>query len=94
MAIRFQESEDIRSSGRFTQGVRGITLDDDDYVDRHRSRCDSNSTIFTVCERGMGKRSDIEDYRLTGRGGKGVINMKITEEVRRDRRRGRGHRSR
>jgi DNA gyrase subunit A len=40
-----------------------------------------NSTILTTSERGMGKRSDIEDYRVTNRGGKGVINMKITEKT-------------
>ncbi len=78
MATRFRVS-DIRAAGRFTQGVRGITLEAKDYV-IGMEPLRPNSAIFTTAENGMGKRSVIEDYRLTARGGKGVINMKITEK--------------
>jgi DNA gyrase subunit A len=77
MAIRFHES-DVRPLGRYTQGVRGITLSDDDYVVGMEA-CRPEDTILTVCENGFGKRSLVEDYRLITRGGKGVINIKCTE---------------
>lgn len=77
MAIRFHES-DVRPLGRYTQGVRGITLTDDDYVVGMEA-CRPEDTILTVCENGFGKRSLVQDYRLITRGGKGVINIKCTE---------------
>ncbi len=79
MAIRFKASS-LRSSGRFTQGVRGIALAKDDYV-VGMEMLRPGSTIITVAEKGMGKRSDIDDYRVINRGGKGVINMKITDRT-------------
>jgi len=76
MAVRFHESE-VRPMGRDVGGVRGVTLrDDDEVVGMCLAR--PGTTILTVCERGHGKRSAIEDYRLTRRGGIGVINIKTT----------------
>jgi DNA gyrase subunit A len=77
-AIRFPE-ETVRAMGRTAAGVRGILLRGDDrvvsmVVNKHRDR-----TLLTVCENGHGKRSPIEDYRITNRGGKGIINIKATE---------------
>ncbi len=81
-AIRFDESK-VRPMGRTSTGVRGITLDDDgDYVvgmialDK-----DTEETIMIVSELGYGKRSEIEDYRVTNRGGKGVKTINITEKT-------------
>ena len=77
MACRFHETA-VRSMGRFTAGVRGISLNADDYVigvETPRPGAD----LLTVCENGYGKRSNVEDYRLINRGGKGVINIKATE---------------
>ena len=76
-AIRFHET-DIRPSGRFTQGVRGISLArNDEVIGMEALR--PNSTILTICRNGFGKRTAAEDYRLIKRGGKGVINIKATE---------------
>jgi len=77
MACRFKEG-DVRAMGRTAHGVRGIDLREDDrVVDMAVIR--PGMSLLTVCERGMGKRTDIDEYRLTKRGGKGVINIKITE---------------
>lgn len=78
MAIRFKES-DVRSSGRFTQGVAGITLGKDDFV-VGAGALRPGSSLLTTCEKGIGKRSSIDDYRLIKRGGKGVINIKVTDK--------------
>jgi DNA gyrase subunit A len=76
-AIRFNE-RDVRSMGRSTRGVRGIRLEgEDEVVDLvvvHRA-----GTLLVVCENGYGKRSEIDDYRVTGRGGKGIITVKANE---------------
>ena len=64
--------------GRFTGGVRGIRLNKDDRVIGMESPR-PGATLLTVCEKGYGKRSAVEDYRLIGRGGKGVINIKANE---------------
>ena len=82
-AIRFNEST-VRSMGRTSTGVRGITLDDDgeDYVIGMIAvdeQCEE--TIMIVSELGYGKRSDIEDYRKTNRGGKGVKTLNITDKT-------------
>ncbi len=78
IAIRFPEDA-VRSAGRFTQGVRGIELEEGDYVVGMEA-ARANADILTVCELGMGKRTAVEEYRRTNRGGKGVINMKTTEK--------------
>ncbi|MCX7625341.1 MAG: DNA gyrase subunit A [Candidatus Sumerlaeaceae bacterium] len=77
MAIRFHESV-VRPMGRDTSGVRGIFLNKgDEVIGLEAPRPDA--TLLTVCERGYGKRSAIADYRITNRGGKGVINIRTTE---------------
>ncbi|HUE77961.1 MAG TPA: DNA gyrase subunit A [Longimicrobiales bacterium] len=86
MAIRFRE-EDVRQMGRAARGVRGIRLADaDDHVVgmvvvRKDDDTETGPTLLVVAERGMGKRTQIEDYRLQGRGGKGVINIRTTEKT-------------
>jgi len=77
MAVRFHETA-VRPMGRFTSGVKGITLAERDYVIGLETPR-PGATLLTVCENGYGKRSDVDDYRLINRGGKGVINMKTTE---------------
>jgi len=83
MAIRFHES-DVRVMGRATTGVRGITLAEGDYVVGMvvvRKDTAAEATLLVATEYGLGKRSRIEDYRLQRRGGKGVINIKISERT-------------
>ena len=76
MAIRFSE-QDVRAMGRTARGVRGMTLKNDDVVvDMAAAR--PESSVLTICENGFGKRTDVAEYRLTRRGGKGVINIKTT----------------
>ncbi|MBQ7742419.1 MAG: DNA gyrase subunit A [Bacteroidaceae bacterium] len=82
-AIRFNESK-VRAMGRNATGVKGVTLDgaDDEVVGMICAWAqDMQSTILVVSENGIGKRSLIEDYRLTGRGGKGVKTINITEKT-------------
>ncbi|MDG2308136.1 MAG: DNA gyrase subunit A [Candidatus Binatia bacterium] len=78
-AIRFRES-DARSMGRSAGGVRGISLDGDDEV-VSLSVLSPEATILTVSEGGMGKRSELEEYRLQTRGGKGIITMKVSNRT-------------
>jgi len=75
MAVRFNE-KNVRSSGRGSSGVRGISLGKNDRVVDMEI---ADGTCLTVSENGFGKRTDIGDYRLINRGGKGVINIKTTE---------------
>ena len=77
-AIRFSESR-IRAMGRSARGVRGIHLAKEDYV-VGMEVVSPGDVILTATERGYGKRSRVDDYRLTNRGGKGVINIKVTEK--------------
>ncbi|MDE2888705.1 MAG: DNA gyrase subunit A [Gemmatimonadota bacterium] len=77
-AIRFHE-HDVRDTGRGTRGVRGVSLDDDDEVVCMVVVQDAHSTLLTVSAKGYGKRTEVSDYRLTRRGGKGVINIRTTE---------------
>jgi DNA gyrase subunit A len=80
MAIRFGE-EDVRSMGRPAYGVRGIDLGKNDYVVGLAVTPKKNGVthrILSVTEAGFGKRTDVEEYRLQTRGGKGVINVKTT----------------
>jgi DNA gyrase subunit A len=76
-AVRFPETK-VRDMGRTAYGVRGITLGDGDYV-VGMVVIRRESTLLTVSERGFGKRSNIADYRITNRGGKGVINIKVSQ---------------
>tara|TARA_A200000113_G_scaffold9624_1_gene9560 strand:- start:4416 stop:6911 length:2496 start_codon:yes stop_codon:yes gene_type:complete len=80
-AIRFEESK-TRPMGRGASGVRGITLaGPEDEVIGMVSVNDMDSNILVVSENGYGKRSDLEDYRITNRGGKGVKTISITEKT-------------
>src|ERR1700722_8517606 len=76
MAIRFPET-DVRSMGRTAYGVRGITLRGDDYVVAMEV-VKPGGTLLTVTERGFGKRTEIDEYRVQSRGGVGVINIATT----------------
>jgi DNA gyrase subunit A len=84
LAIRFEES-DVRSMGRPAYGVRGIALIKNDYVvgvavtpKKHEAGA---YRILSVSENGFGKRTDVEEYRLQSRGGKGVRNMAVTDRI-------------
>ncbi|MEM4230672.1 MAG: DNA gyrase subunit A [Candidatus Pacearchaeota archaeon] len=81
-AIRFN-SDEIRPMGRASYGVTGIKLEKEDRVVSIEVLPleKDKTTIMTITEKGYGKRSEIEDYRLTGRAGKGVINLKVNEKV-------------
>lgn len=80
-AIRFEESK-TRPMGRNASGVRGITLaDDNDEVIGMISVHNFDEDILVVSENGYGKRSSIDDYRITNRGGKGVKTISITEKT-------------
>ena len=80
-AIRFEESK-TRPMGRNASGVRGIRLNDKkDEVVGMISVNDMDANILVVSENGYGKRSSLEDYRLTNRGGKGVKTISITEKT-------------
>ena len=76
-AIRFRES-DVRPMGRNTEGVIGIRLGEGDEVVGMVVMRRPEETLLVATERGMGKRSEISDYRLQQRGGLGVINLKLT----------------
>ena len=84
-AIRFHESA-VREMGRTAAGVRGMTLDDDGSDEVVGMACIKDKdkdaeTILVVSEQGYGKRSDVDDYRKTNRGGKGVKTINITEKT-------------
>lgn len=81
-AIRFNEST-VRMMGRTATGVRGMQLDDenDEVVGMICIKDKENETILVVSEQGYGKRSKIDDYRITNRGGKGVKTINITEKT-------------
>ena len=82
-AVRFHESR-VRPMGRTAAGVRGISLDDEDTTDHVVGMVCISSTdaqLLVVSQNGYGKRSDIDGYRITNRGAKGVGTLKITEKV-------------
>ncbi len=81
-AIRFHETK-VREMGRTATGVRGMTLDgaDDEVVGMVCVASDTKDSILVVSELGYGKRSDLEDYRITNRGGKGVKTINITDKT-------------
>jgi DNA gyrase subunit A len=76
-AIRFHEDR-VRDMGRGAYGVKGVTLGKEDFV-IGMVVVKRDTTLLSVTENGFGKRSSISDYRVTNRGGKGVINIKATE---------------
>lgn len=79
-AIRFDE-QDVRPMGRTAHGVRGITLNYGDAVVAMDSVGSEECEVLTATELGMGKRTAVSEYRKQTRGGKGVINIKITEKT-------------
>ena len=81
-AIRFNESK-VRQMGRVSTGVKGMTLDgpDDEVIGMIVIEDPQKETILVVSDQGYGKRSDIEDYRITNRGGKGVKTLNITDKT-------------
>jgi DNA gyrase subunit A len=80
MAIR-SSLEEVREVGRVGQGVKGVTLEKKDHVVGMEVVRDPKGTLLTVTELGFGKRTDLEEYRQQGRGGKGLINMKVTDKT-------------
>src|SRR3984885_13538498 len=80
-AIRFNESK-VRPMGRTATGVRGITLEnEEDEVVGMISIDNPETTVLVVSEKGYGKRTDIDDYRVTNRGGKGVKTLNVTDKT-------------
>lgn len=81
-AVRFHE-DTVRAMGRVSTGVRGMKLDDgdDEVVGMVVVNKPDTETIMVVSENGYGKRSQVEDYRVTNRGGKGVKTLSITEKT-------------
>jgi len=80
IAIRFNE-KDIRPMGRQAAGVRGIKLEKDDEVIGMIAVKRAGTTILVVTEKGFGKRSELNDYRVTHRGGKGIITVKVNDKT-------------
>ena len=79
--VRFNE-KNVRAVGRSASGVRGITLaDDNDYVVGMVCMDEDGGNVLVVSEKGFGKRSLIDDYRITNRGGKGVKTLNITDKT-------------
>lgn len=82
-AIRFHESK-VRQMGRVSTGVRGMTLDNDPEDEVVGMVCmneDSSNNLMVISEKGYGKRSLLDDYRVTNRGGKGVKTINVTEKT-------------
>ncbi len=80
-AIRFDE-KDVRSVGRTSMGVRGMTLDEgDELVGMVSHERDQKAEILVLSENGFGKRTDIDEYRTITRGGKGVKTIQVTEKT-------------
>ena len=82
-AIRFHESK-VRCMGRVSTGVRGMTLDadpSDEIIGMICMRADTTNNVMVVSEKGYGKRSLLDDYRVTNRGGKGVKTINVTEKT-------------
>ena len=81
MCITFDE-KDVRPVGRSAQGVLGIRLDKDDFVIGMESVIGGkNATLLAITEHGFGKRTELEEYRVQNRGGKGVITYKVTPKT-------------
>jgi len=79
-AVRFPESE-VRPQGRNTVGVRGITLDDEERCISMVTAKRNDTSLLAVTDNGYGKRSKVEDYRMTKRGARGVITIKAHEKI-------------
>ena len=79
MAVCFDEN-DVRPMGREAVGVRGIKLREGDYV-VGAARATAGKTVLTITENGYGKRTPVEEYRVTNRGGLGIKNYAVTEKT-------------
>ena len=78
-AVCFDET-DVRAMGRTAVGVRGIRLREDDYV-VGAAKAQPGKTVLSITERGFGKRTPVEEYRITARGGLGIRNYMVTEKT-------------
>ena len=78
-AVCFDET-DVRAMGRTAVGVRGIRLREGDYV-VGAARADAGKTVLSITENGFGKRTPVEEYRITNRGGLGIRNYMVTEKT-------------
>lgn len=79
-SLRFK-SKDVRNIGRGSFGVRGIDLREDDIVVASVAVATEESTIFTISQKGYGKKSKLSNYKVISRGRKGVINMKVSNKT-------------
>lgn len=79
ICIRFKES-DVRPMGRGASGVKAITLNGDDFV-VGAGCCKEGADILTITENGYGKKTDLEEFKIQNRGGKGLLGYKITEKT-------------
>ena len=79
-SITFDE-KDVRPIGRVSQGVKGIELNENDFVIGMEPIIDDNKCLLAISENGFGKRTELEEYRVQTRGGKGVLTYKITEKT-------------
>lgn len=80
LSIRFSE-QDVRPMGRTAAGVKGISLTEGDEVVAMVVIADDSGTLLTVTENGYGKRTPVSEYRVQARGGKGIINFKVTDKT-------------
>lgn len=78
-SIRFKATE-VRSMGRTAYGVKGITLEDDDTVVAMDVVSEDTGSLLTVTTRGYGKKTDLKEYRIQSRGGKGIYTVRLTEK--------------
>jgi DNA gyrase subunit A len=78
LAVRFHEDE-VRPMGRTSYGVKAVTLDEEGDEVVSLVGVKRQATLLTVCQNGYGKRSEVSEYRLSHRGGKGIITIKTTE---------------
>lgn len=79
MSIRFRE-DDVRPLGRVSQGVRGINLEEGDYVVGMGASI-PDATLLVVTENGFGKRTELDEYKVQSRAGKGILTYKVTEKT-------------
>lgn len=80
LSIRFSE-EEVRSCGRTSMGVKGITLGKDDFVIGMEPITSENGYILAITENGFGKRTEVEEYRAQSRAGKGILTYKTTDKT-------------
>lgn len=80
MAIRFKE-KDVRPTGRVSAGVKGIGLNDDDYVIGMEPIVNKGEYLLGITENGFGKRTELSEYKVQTRGGKGVLTYRVTEKT-------------